>query len=156
MDTERKSAIWNAALETIDRVDETLAAGDRSNRDGEPDALDQWRAAMPPQEAEPMMVKTYRPSPAPPARRDPNAVTPKHFDNLIVAMRTALNRERAEMRKHVEAELKALKDEIAQLKAELAVRRELDEIRQQMAVLRGGGLIDVSPPRRAATGPRSA
>jgi len=57
-----------------------------------------------------------------------------------------------ELEQRLMAELQALRDEVVTLRAEVAVRSEIDQLRTQMAVLRDGRMVDVTPePRRAAT-----
>jgi hypothetical protein len=45
-------------------------------------------------------------------------------------------------------ELENLRVQVRELRAELGVRRELDEVKQQVDVMRSGKLVDVTPARK--------
>jgi len=98
--------------------------------------LDRWHA------------RAARKDPPRPARPAPA------FSKVAVgAIAEVLAAEREAMRRHVAAELASLKDEIAALRAELGVRRELEQLQQQMSVIRSdrSRVIDVPAlPKRGA------
>ena len=61
---------------------------------------------------------------------------PEFSATQLNATAEALAHERTEMRRYVAAEIKSLRDEVVQLRAELAVRKEIVGFHEQLAIIR--------------------